>query len=226
MNHRELTNAARRLRSQLGMKVACPNLSLRQIAEHEAAHIVVGFQFGGECLFTHTGARFGQHVSPFDTDGVNAMVLPLEKRGSYAVAGMTWDKRGTIGHSDAQVLLDWLYAAIGSYPKGSPAVRDKMIQDARATASVVLHANSEAVMAVADVIERETSVWNGGRLKKVAAAHMTMPPSVMPLANHVWRSAVRGNRIAEVAVDLMGLTAYLAPVRKEMGVTLKSRAAL
>lgn len=224
MTPQELTNAARRLRSQLGMKVACPKMSLRQIAEHEAAHIVVGFQFGGECLFTHSGAKFGQYVSPFDTDGVNVMVLPLEKRGAYAVAGMTWDKRNTIGHSDAQVLLDWLHAAIGSYPKGSPAIRDKMTQDARATASVILFANSAAVMAVADVIERETSVWNGRRLKKVAAAHMAMPPSVMPLANHVWRSAVRGNRIAEVAVDLMGLTAYLAPVREEMGVVLKDRA--
>lgn len=218
----------RRLRSQLGMRVAatCPRMSLRQVAEHESAHIVVGFKFGGECLFTHTGGILGESTPSDAIDGVTVMVLPLAKRGALAVAGMTWDKRDDIGPLDASVLLEWLQSEVGPWPNRMQADRDKMIQDARATATVILHAHSDAVMTIANVIERELSVWNGAKLRIIATRHMLIPDSVMPLANHVWRSAVRGNRIAEVAVDLMGLTAYLAPVREEMGVTLKSRAAL
>lgn len=227
MNQRELANAKRRLRSQLGMNIECPKMSARQIAEHEAAHIVVGFHFGGECLFAHTGSTLGDCVSPAENDGANVMVLPLDRKGAYAVAGTTWVKTAGIGPTDAELLLDWLHSEIGSYPNRSPVVRDRMIQKAKSEASLILFANSAAVVAVADVIERETSVWNGDRLRRVAARHMTMPPSVMPLANYIWKSAVRGNRIAEVAVDLMGLAAYLEPVRKEMGIVpRKSRAAL
>lgn len=210
----------RRLRRQLPIPVMTRNShTRRQIAEHEAAHVVVAIAIGGDPLFVHVGKSLGGVAAlSGQDDGLFVAMVPEAAIGVTSVAGMVWDKSDKIGPHDAMLLLHWMQTELGGYPQRFPSESAQMVAAAKGSAANILASNSSAVMAIADHVERFGTVFDGRTLRRIASRHMSLPRRKVSLSEHWWK-AINGNHGASATVASAGIGDFLDLARKELALS-------
>ncbi len=200
------------LRRNLPMRVrTAPNRrrTLREAAEHEAAHIVVAMATGADVLMAHIGATFGgKRLSSSDVDGICAMAM-VSEFGHVAVAGMVWDMSDWLGLADAVMLLQHLRGRLGDWPMRRPLEVAGLVWKAIGYASGILAEYGGAVRAVADTIENHGgTVLDGSVIRKTVSRFMRLKR--LPSYPHqTWNLAMAGNAEAADAVTGAGLGGLL-----------------
>lgn len=189
--------------------------SARQVAEHEAAHVVATLATGGDALYVRTGslAEFGRLD---DSDGMTFSVVSAASLGAMALAGMIWDCAPHIGPMDARIILQWLSYYVGPRPRMHANRVRALIRGAKSEAAQILVDNHSAVLAVADYIEAKGTVFDGRALRRVASKYMRLPAmTITPMANTWWR-AINLDRKAQRIICAIGLGPTLDEAQKEM----------
>ena len=206
----------RRLRRHLPMPIMLRSgHSAREVAEHEAAHVVTILATGGDALYVRTGnlAEFGR---PNELDGMTICVVAAASLGTMALAGMIWDCAPHIGPLDAQMVLRWLQSHVGPRPRMHADKVRRLIRGAKSEAAQILVDNHSAVLAVADYIETKGTVFDGRTLRRVASKHMRLPPmTITPMAS-TWWLAINLDKRATRVIHEIGLGPALCIAQEEM----------
>jgi hypothetical protein len=217
----------RRLRRHLPLPVITsrPGITLREVAEHEAAHVVVAVALGGAPLLVHVGNSFGGVVTSFGgIDGMLVSITSPEARGPVAVAGMVWDKSARVGPADGAMLLEWLSGQLGPWPSREPRRVAELIREASRRARVLLRTHRAAVLAVAGEIEAAVRAGeqpvDGDRLARAARRTSPNLSAVDDVARgyaQAWRRALGGDAFSESVVAEIGLGMVLQLTKTEIG---------
>lgn len=182
----------------------------RELAEHEAAHVVVAMATGADVLMVHVGATFGgERLSNSDVDGICVMAM-VSEFGHVAVAGMVWDMSDWLGPADAAMMLSHLRGELDEWwPMRRPLEVAGLIWKAIGDASGILAKYGDAVRAVADTIENHGgTVLDGSIIRKTVSRFMRLkkPPSY---PHRTWNLAMVGDVKASEAIADVGLEGLL-----------------
>lgn len=191
----------------------------RQLAEHEAAHIVVAIASGGDPLFVHVGKSLGGVAAASgQDDGLFAAMVPQAALGVTAVAGMVWDKSDKIGPHDGLILLHWIRIELGEYPHRFPSESARMVTSSKVEAAEILKLNGPAVAAIADHVERFGTVFDGRKLRRIYSEHASLPRRKVSLSEHWWK-AMNGNHGSCATVASAGMGDLLDLAKKELALS-------
>lgn len=206
----------RRLRRHLPIPIMLRSRrSVREVAEHEAAHVITTLAIGGDPLYVRTG-NLAQLGRPDDLDGMTLSVVSVTSLGTMALAGMVWDRAPRLGPMDARIVLQWLHYYVGPRPGMHTSRVLDLIRGAKSEAAQILANNRPAVLAVADYIESKGTVFDGRTLRRVASKHMPLPVmTVTPVANKWWR-AINSDKKAERDIRGIGLGPELRAAQEKM----------
>lgn len=224
--YRRIVNAkVRKMRKHLPLPIhiSLPfQNTIRNIALHEAAHIVVALAGSGEVLFAHIGSKLGAMRLNFGgkTGGLCGTYLANDDMGAFAVAGMVHDGVSSIGPGDAETLYNWLVHMIGPWPGRERTNASQLVRQATMHAKRTIRRYAPAVVAVANLLERKVSILDGHDIRRVARRACPDIPSASPSARLLmkyWRTALRDpNSAAVVNVEWTGFGGVLKEARSEL----------